>query len=63
MSYIPFVRMLFFSSMVVACRTDGVITDKSKFASSHSSDDLGSLRDCLECGGVDGEEETWFAVR
>ena len=49
--------------MVVACRTDGVITDKSKFASSHSSDDLGSLRDCLECGGVDGEEETWFAVR
>jgi hypothetical protein len=55
--------MLFFSSMVVACRTDGVITDRSKFASSHSSDDLGSLRDCLEYGSVDGEEETWFAVR
>ena len=44
----PAHRQEFFSSAVLACRTDRVTEERSRSASSHSSDDLGSFRGSLK---------------
>ena len=49
---------MFISSTVVARMTDGVMAERSIFASSHSSGDLGSLSDCLKGRAVAAETGT-----
>ena len=44
----PAHRQEFFSSAVLACRTDTVTEERSRSASSHSSGDLGSFRGSLK---------------